>query len=157
ARRLLRRQPGGIGALQAGAVQRIAGKSDGLHVPSLATRNFRVKSLYPRLEVRWTCRSLTRSGRERSSRTESGPGRRGSTSSLSGRKGEGGDQAARTPYRICCGSPASTFPRKSPNPAPVRGAACYSPPMAQPYRVLARKYRPTDFTGLIGQEALVRT
>jgi DNA polymerase-3 subunit gamma/tau len=29
--------------------------------------------------------------------------------------------------------------------------------MAQAYRVLARKYRPTDFTGLIGQEALVRT
>src|SRR5215210_5139816 len=28
---------------------------------------------------------------------------------------------------------------------------------AQPYRVLARKYRPQDFTGLIGQEALVRT
>src|ERR1700752_3966849 len=28
---------------------------------------------------------------------------------------------------------------------------------AQPYRVLARKYRPTDFTGLIGQEALVKT
>jgi len=28
---------------------------------------------------------------------------------------------------------------------------------AQVYRVLARKYRPQDFTGLIGQEALVRT
>jgi DNA polymerase-3 subunit gamma/tau len=28
---------------------------------------------------------------------------------------------------------------------------------AQPYRVLARKYRPSDFAGLIGQEALVRT
>jgi DNA polymerase-3 subunit gamma/tau len=28
---------------------------------------------------------------------------------------------------------------------------------AIPYRVLARKYRPADFTGLIGQEALVRT
>ena len=28
---------------------------------------------------------------------------------------------------------------------------------AAPYRVLARKYRPSDFTGLIGQEALVRT
>ena len=28
---------------------------------------------------------------------------------------------------------------------------------SQPYRVLARKYRPADFTGLIGQEALVRT
>ena len=30
-------------------------------------------------------------------------------------------------------------------------------PAAAPYRVLARKYRPTDFAGLIGQEALVRT
>jgi DNA polymerase-3 subunit gamma/tau len=28
---------------------------------------------------------------------------------------------------------------------------------AEAYRVLARKYRPSDFTGLIGQEALVRT
>jgi DNA polymerase-3 subunit gamma/tau len=49
--------------------------------------------------------------------------------------------------------------------------ACYSRPMdqepglgldtqpakAEAYRVLARKYRPQDFTGLIGQEALVRT
>ena len=26
-----------------------------------------------------------------------------------------------------------------------------------PYRVLARKYRPVDFTTLIGQEAMVRT
>ncbi len=33
------------------------------------------------------------------------------------------------------------------------------PPKAggTPYRVLARKYRPSDFTGLIGQEALVKT
>ncbi|MDO8605567.1 MAG: DNA polymerase III subunit gamma/tau [Phaeospirillum sp.] len=30
-------------------------------------------------------------------------------------------------------------------------------PASVPYRVLARKYRPTDFAGLIGQEALVRT
>jgi len=30
-------------------------------------------------------------------------------------------------------------------------------PAATPYRVLARKYRPSDFAGLIGQEALVRT
>ncbi len=30
-------------------------------------------------------------------------------------------------------------------------------PKAEAYRVLARKYRPSDFTGLIGQEALVRT
>src|ERR1700727_3823535 len=31
------------------------------------------------------------------------------------------------------------------------------PQKAEAYRVLARKYRPQDFTGLIGQEALVRT
>ncbi len=31
------------------------------------------------------------------------------------------------------------------------------PPKAAPYRVLARKYRPSDFTGLIGQDALVKT
>jgi DNA polymerase-3 subunit gamma/tau len=31
------------------------------------------------------------------------------------------------------------------------------PPKGEAYRVLARKYRPSDFTGLIGQEALVRT
>ena len=31
------------------------------------------------------------------------------------------------------------------------------PQKAEAYRVLARKYRPSDFTGLIGQEALVRT
>ena len=30
-------------------------------------------------------------------------------------------------------------------------------PEQTPYRVLARKYRPGDFAGLIGQEALVRT
>jgi DNA polymerase-3 subunit gamma/tau len=32
-----------------------------------------------------------------------------------------------------------------------------APTRAEPYRVLARKYRPQNFTGLIGQEALVRT
>jgi DNA polymerase-3 subunit gamma/tau len=31
------------------------------------------------------------------------------------------------------------------------------PQKAAPYRVLARKYRPSDFTGLIGQDALVKT
>ncbi len=31
------------------------------------------------------------------------------------------------------------------------------PKAAEQYRVLARKYRPSDFTGLIGQDALVRT
>ncbi|HEX4302633.1 MAG TPA: DNA polymerase III subunit gamma/tau [Rhizomicrobium sp.] len=36
------------------------------------------------------------------------------------------------------------------DPAPAKSDAT-------PYRVLARKYRPSDFTGLIGQEALVKT
>ena len=44
----------------------------------------------------------------------------------------------------------------------ISGGAIYSAamsdsPASTPYRVLARKYRPTDFSGLIGQEALVRT
>jgi DNA polymerase-3 subunit gamma/tau len=32
-----------------------------------------------------------------------------------------------------------------------------TPERAAPYRVLARKYRPKDFTDLIGQEPMVRT
>jgi len=47
---------------------------------------------------------------------------------------------------------------------PHLGLADAAPPARAPstvraeaYRVLARKYRPSDFTGLIGQEALVRT
>jgi DNA polymerase-3 subunit gamma/tau len=40
-------------------------------------------------------------------------------------------------------------------PPPPRGSATRGG--AEPYRVLARKYRPQDFTGLIGQEALVKT
>src|ERR1700748_739700 len=38
-------------------------------------------------------------------------------------------------------------------------AAAHSPSPAPslPYRVLARKYRPVDFTTLVGQEAMVRT
>ncbi len=38
-------------------------------------------------------------------------------------------------------------------PAPQQKRAAQN----APYRVLARKYRPSDFTGLIGQEALVKT
>jgi DNA polymerase-3 subunit gamma/tau len=42
-----------------------------------------------------------------------------------------------------------------PAPAPVRAKA--AEPGAQPYRVLARKYRPQTFSELIGQDAMVRT
>jgi DNA polymerase-3 subunit gamma/tau len=40
---------------------------------------------------------------------------------------------------------------------PSLGLAPVPAPKAEAYRVLARKYRPQDFTGLIGQDALVRT
>lgn len=42
----------------------------------------------------------------------------------------------------------------APQPAP---AAAPAPVAAQPYRVLARKYRPQTFSALIGQEAMVQT
>ena len=32
-----------------------------------------------------------------------------------------------------------------------------APGSAQPYRVLARKYRPTNFADLVGQDAMVQT
>ena len=47
-------------------------------------------------------------------------------------------------------SPAPPAAAAAPLPAP-------KPAASDPYRVLARKYRPTNFEDLIGQEALVRT
>jgi DNA polymerase III subunit gamma/tau len=41
--------------------------------------------------------------------------------------------------------------------APPTADAATKDTAAQPYRVLARKYRPSDFTSLIGQEAMVQT
>ena len=43
--------------------------------------------------------------------------------------------------------------------APIRAASISAarPRPAKPYRVLARKYRPSSFDDLIGQEAMVRT
>lgn len=47
----------------------------------------------------------------------------------------------------------------APTPAPVEPTPASTPeePGAQPYRVLARKYRPQTFSELIGQEPMVRT
>jgi len=46
----------------------------------------------------------------------------------------------------------------SPPPGPAPAAAAPAPAASsQPYRVLARKYRPQTFAELIGQEAMVRT
>lgn len=44
-----------------------------------------------------------------------------------------------------------------PAPAPPPAPAVVSQPAAQPYRVLARKYRPQTFSQLIGQDAMVQT
>jgi DNA polymerase-3 subunit gamma/tau len=52
--------------------------------------------------------------------------------------------------------PAASAPvAEAPAPEPLVPAAPAEP--SQPYRVLARKYRPQNFNDLIGQEALVRT
>jgi len=48
-------------------------------------------------------------------------------------------------------------PAPAPEPAPAPSAAPAPPDQAQPYRVLARKYRPQTFSQLIGQEPMVRT
>jgi DNA polymerase-3 subunit gamma/tau len=45
----------------------------------------------------------------------------------------------------------------SAHPAPAGPTTAPSIPGGQPYRVLARKYRPQTFSELIGQEAMVRT
>ncbi|QZD93156.1 DNA polymerase III subunit gamma/tau [Qipengyuania xiapuensis] len=44
-----------------------------------------------------------------------------------------------------------------PAPAPVEAPSAAPSEPAQPYRVLARKYRPQTFSELIGQDAMVRT
>jgi len=49
-------------------------------------------------------------------------------------------------------APAPRAPPSAPTPAPAAAAGD-----AQPYRVLARKYRPQTFSELIGQEPMVRT
>jgi DNA polymerase-3 subunit gamma/tau len=46
---------------------------------------------------------------------------------------------------------------EKPVPAPVTAVPLHAPAVAQPYRVLARKYRPQTFSELIGQDAMVRT
>ncbi|WP_370188955.1 DNA polymerase III subunit gamma/tau [Qipengyuania sp.] len=55
------------------------------------------------------------------------------------------------------GAPPPPEPAPSPTPVPASEAAPVNSDPAQPYRVLARKYRPQTFAELIGQEAMVRT
>src|SRR5690606_25692619 len=55
--------------------------------------------------------------------------------------------------------PQPTAPVSAPAPeaAAVSAPAKPAEPATQPYRVLARKYRPQTFSELIGQEPMVRT
>src|SRR5579885_3490947 len=105
--------------------------------------------LYPCAGVRLrTKRSPTRSGPEGSSRNESASGR--------GRALTYPRKCKKTPAR---GSPAACYSRTMDESEDI-GLDLESPPQparGEAYRVLARKYRPQDFTGLIGQDALVRT
>ena len=56
------------------------------------------------------------------------------------------------------GDPAPVTPGAPPESAAVRPPSVAAPaPAAQPYRVLARKYRPQTFDQLIGQDAMVQT
>jgi DNA polymerase-3 subunit gamma/tau len=55
-------------------------------------------------------------------------------------------------------APAQASTTPTPEPVLLASAPASAPaPAAQPYRVLARKYRPQTFSELIGQEAMVRT
>ncbi|MFC0203776.1 DNA polymerase III subunit gamma/tau [Novosphingobium soli] len=60
-------------------------------------------------------------------------------------------------------TPASDTPAPAPAPQPAEAPAALAkasekaPAAGQPYRVLARKYRPQTFAELIGQEAMVQT
>ena len=54
-------------------------------------------------------------------------------------------------------TPPALAPAPAPAPTPARAAAAPAAAASQPYRVLARKYRPQTFSELIGQEAMVRT
>ncbi len=53
--------------------------------------------------------------------------------------------------------PADALPPPPAGPGLFGEALPAAPPAAAPYRVLARKYRPTSFNDMIGQEAMVRT
>ncbi|KRA83703.1 DNA polymerase III subunit gamma/tau [Altererythrobacter sp. Root672] len=55
------------------------------------------------------------------------------------------------------GAPADPPAAPPPPPAPPPQAPASTVEAAQPYRVLARKYRPQTFSELIGQEPMVRT
>jgi DNA polymerase-3 subunit gamma/tau len=73
-------------------------------------------------------------------------------SGIEGGESEGTTEALSTTAELEAAGQSAMFgdPAPPPKPAPA-------PEAAQPYRVLARKYRPQTFSELIGQDAMVRT
>ncbi|MFO1256120.1 MAG: DNA polymerase III subunit gamma/tau [Sphingomonadaceae bacterium] len=68
--------------------------------------------------------------------------------------GEEPEDDAPTAAELEAAGQESMFGAPAPAPAPPPAAAAAS---AQPYRVLARKYRPQTFSELLGQDAMVQT
>ena len=94
----------------------------------------------------WAEQSPTRSDPEGSSRNEFASGHAGLSPVALARAAAGAGGRARRP-------PGLMGPRR------LSGRTLAMPEAKDtlPYRVLARKYRPVDFTTLVGQEAMVRT
>ena len=61
------------------------------------------------------------------------------------------------PKREKSAKPAPSLPAPSPGEPEQAGLGLGGDAPAASYRVLARKYRPSNFDDLIGQEAMVRT
>ena len=78
-------------------------------------------------------------------------------SGIEGGESEGAAEAPPSAAELEAAGQAAMFgDPAAPSPAPAPAPAPKDEP-AQPYRVLARKYRPQTFSELIGQDAMVRT
>ena len=102
----------------------------------------------------WAEQSPTRSDPEGSSRNEFASGHAGLSPVTFPRADGGAGPPGRDDRRALRGHGAEAGDSMAKATKDVAGEGADT---ALPYRVLARKYRPVDFTTLIGQEAMVRT
>ncbi|MCL4672432.1 MAG: DNA polymerase III subunit gamma/tau [Sphingomonadaceae bacterium] len=70
---------------------------------------------------------------------------------------DGEDETKPTAAELEAAGQNSMFGDPAPTPAPPAPPVASAPTSNQPYRVLARKYRPQTFSQLIGQDAMVQT
>jgi DNA polymerase-3 subunit gamma/tau len=70
-----------------------------------------------------------------------------------GAPSEGGEEAKASAAELEAAGQSAMFG----DPAPAKPEPTAAPATNQPYRVLARKYRPQTFSELLGQDAMVRT